>query len=151
MKKIILGLVLAFFALPLFAQSTATPVTPGYLTVTGCPGNGTPCFKSSTNPVKSATGEASHIFKSSAGVLYGFSVTSGASAGYVLVYNATSAPGDGAVTPAACYAVPASSTVGVAYTPLPLNFTTGITLVFSTTGCFMQTSSATAFFIGEVL
>lgn len=134
-----------------YAQSAADPVLPGYLTVTGCAGGGTPCFKASASPVNSATGEANHVFKASPGVLYGFSVTTGGAAGYVLVYNAASAPADGSVAPAACYAVPASTTLGVAYTPLPLNLTSGITLVFSTTGCFTQTSSATAFFLGEVL
>lgn len=151
MKKI-LSLVFALMLLAGVANAqSAMNVQPGYLTITSCPGGNTPCYKASTNPVNSASGEASHVMKASAGVLYGFSVTTGATAGYVLVYNLTSAPSNGAVTPVACYAVPATSTIGVAFTPLPLNMTTGITLVFSSTGCFTQTTSATAFFMGEVL
>ena len=134
------------------AQSTAQQVLPGYLTINGCPSTPlTPCYKYSTNPVNSAAGEASHVFLNKPGTLYGFSVTSGASAGYVLIYNLTAAPVDGAVTPVACYALPASQTIGVAFTPLPLNMTVGITAVFSTTGCFSQTSSATAFFTAQIL
>lgn len=149
---LILAALFIFSAEPVLAQATtAMNVQPGYLTTANCPGGNTACFKSSTAPVNSATGEANHVFKNAPGVLYGFSVTTGATAGYALVYNATSAPVDGAVTPVACYAVPANTTIGVAYTPLPVTFTTGITIVFSSTGCFTQTSSATAFFIGEVL
>lgn len=151
MKNFIIFCILGLLPCLALAQSVAQPVQPGYLTVNSCPGGNTPCYKASTNPVNSASGEGSHVFKNVPGVLYGFSVTSGASAGYVLVYNATSAPADGAVTPVACYALAANSTIGVAYTPLPLNMTTGITAVFSTTGCFTQTTSATAFFMSEVL
>jgi len=149
MKKLFILLLL--LSSPVYAQ-TAEQVAPGYMTVNGCPSSPiTPCYKSSTTPVNSATGESHHVFLAKAGTLYGFSVTSGASAGYVLVYNSASAPADGTVTPIGCYALPASSTLGVAYTPLPLTMSTGITLVFSTSGCFTQTSSATAFFLGEVL
>lgn len=90
------------------------------------------------------------VLKAGAGNLYGFQVTSGASAGYVMVFNATSAPADGAVTPIKCMALAANSTIGVDYRsgPPPV-FSTGITVVFSTTGCFTKTASATAFISGE--
>ena len=39
--------------------------------------------------------------------MYGLTVTNGASAGYVLMFDATTVPGDGAVSPVGCYAIPA--------------------------------------------
>jgi hypothetical protein len=71
-------------------------------------------------------------------------VVSGASAGFVMVFNATSAPADGAVTPTLCYSLAANSTFSQSYTGFE-KFTTGLTIVFSTTGCFSKTASATAF------
>ena len=100
-------------------------------------------------PVVSSAAEASKVFKASAGNLYAYQVTTGAAAGYVMIFNATSAPVDGAVTPVKCVAVPAGATVGVTVTP-PEAFSTGITAVFSTTGCFTKTASATAMFSGDV-
>jgi hypothetical protein len=82
---------------------------------------------------------------SNANLLY-LNVVSGASAGYVMVFNATSAPADGAVTPTLCYTLAANSTLTITYesTAQPY-FGTGIVVVFSTTGCFTKTASATAF------
>lgn len=77
--------------------------------------------------------------------LYGFTVTSGASAGYVLVFDATSLPADGTVTPQNCIKVAATSTVSESFNP-PEQFATGIVVAFSTTGCFTKTASSTAFF-----
>jgi hypothetical protein len=102
-------------------------------------------------PIVSAAAESSHVLKASAGNLYSVYVTTGATAGYLMVFNATSAPADGAVTPIECAAVPASSTTSVSYLPGPMGvFSTGITAVFSTTGCFTKTASATAFFHGLI-
>ena len=92
---------------------------------------------------------SSRVLKASAGNLYAYQVTTGASAGYVMLFNATSAPADGAVTPVKCVAVAANSTVGVTNNP-PEYFNTGITIVFSTTGCFTKTASATAVFSGDI-
>lgn len=100
-------------------------------------------------PVVSTAAESSHVLKASAGNLYAYQVTTGAVAGYVMIFNATSAPVDGAVTPVKCVAVPATATVGVSNSP-PEYFSTGITAVFSTTGCFTKTASATAMFSGDV-
>lgn len=102
-------------------------------------------------PVVSTAAEGGHVLKSSAGSLYGVYVTSGATAGYLMVFNATSVPGDGAVTPVECVPVPANSVVSLNYGPGPAAaFSTGITAVFSTTGCFTKTVSNTAFFQGFV-
>lgn len=105
-------------------------------------------------PVVSSVAESGHVLKGSAGNLYGLTVSIGASSGYVLLFNATSAPGDGGVTPVWCFPVTSNGTnggVGVSWLPgPPLNFTTGITAVFSTTGCFTKTASATATFSGMI-
>lgn len=98
---------------------------------------------STTSAVASA-----QVIKASAGNLYGFNVVTGASAGYVLVFNATSAPVDGAVTPVKCVPVAANTGYMTSFT-IPIAFSTGITLVFSTTGCFNKTASATAFLSGD--
>lgn len=151
MKKLILTLLALFFAMPLQAQTTAQQVTPGYLGTTGCPGANIPCFAPSATPVNSAATESSHILKTGAGTLFGLSVTSSA-AGYILIYNATSVPSNGAVTPVACYYLSSGpGTLGIAFAPFPLTMSTGITAAFSTTGCFTQTLSTTAFFSAQVL
>lgn len=101
-------------------------------------------------PVVSTTTEGSHVLKAGAGNFYSLVTTTGAASGYVMVFNATSAPVDGAVTPIECVAVAANSTVSIVYSIIPSAFSTGITAVFSTTGCFTKTISATAFFSGKV-
>jgi hypothetical protein len=103
----------------------------------------------SVAPLSSATGESSHVLKASAGSLYYLSVTTGATAGYVLIYNAVSAPSNGAVAPAFCYPVAANQFLSLSFSPA--SFSTGITAAFSSTGCFTQTLSATAFFAGGVI
>ncbi len=100
-------------------------------------------------PAATSAVAGSLVLKASAGNLYSWRVTAGASAGYVMAFNATSPPADGAVTPADCVAVAANSTVSHMAT-IPERYTTGITLVFSTTGCFTKTISATAYIRGTV-
>lgn len=112
-------------------------------------GNSVPALGGGSIPAVASTAvEASHVLKASAGSLYGMSITTSTVAGYVLLIDATTAPADGAVTPAKCYQIPSGSTIGILFEPLA--FTTGIVTVFSTTGCFTKTASATAYFSGEV-
>lgn len=104
-------------------------------------------------PVKSTAAESSHLLCTSAGdgcKLYGLSVTNGATAGYVLLFDAVAAPSNGAVTPVKCYAMPApGDTLAMSADP-PIRFPTGIVAVYSSTGCFTQTLSATAVFSAQV-
>ena len=107
-------------------------------------------------PIASAAAESNHVVKSAcdpvAGCrLKGFEVVTGASAGFVLIFDATVAPADGAVLPVKCYSVAATSTFDKSWPDNPVKFSTGIVLVFSTTGCFTKTASATAFFSAEAL
>lgn len=148
MKKLLIVLLLVW-CLPAHAQ-TPQQIVPGYQTSTGCSSSITPCWSPAAIPVNSASTEGSHTLKTSAGTLFGLSVTSSAS-GYVLVYNLAAPPSDGAVTPVACYFLSSGpGTVGIAFTPFPLKMSTGISVVFSSTGCFTQTTSTTAFFTAEV-
>lgn len=83
------------------------------------------------------------------GKLFSFNVsadsTLSAAAWWVMIYNATSAPGDGAVTPAKCYAAPAGATSLSGAFTTPPSFSTGITIGVSTTGCFSKTASIHGF------
>lgn len=85
------------------------------------------------------------------GNLYEWQVTTAGTAGYVLIFNATAAPADGSVTPVQCVAVAANSTVGASMHTLPERMTVGAVIVFSSTGCFTKTASATAFIRARAL
>ena len=97
-------------------------------------------------PQQNATAAGSLIPTTVYNKLNGFSVTTGASAGYVMIFDATSVPANGTVTPSYCYEVPANTTLGASWDNIPASFTNGIVFVFSTTGCFTKTISNTAFF-----
>jgi hypothetical protein len=98
----------------------------------------------------SSAAESSHVMCSAACNAYDFFVTTGAAAGFLLWFDATSAPVDGAVTPNGCISIAATSSGGPPPSTIPRRFSTGLTLVYSTTGCFNQTKSATAFFNARV-
>jgi hypothetical protein len=101
-------------------------------------------------PVVSSAVESGHVLKASAGNLYRIRVTTGGTAGYVGVSNATTVPADGAVTPQLCQAVAANSTVEIDHSVIPDRYSTGISAWFSSTGCFTKTASATAMIEGFV-
>lgn len=74
------------------------------------------------------------------------------SAGYVMVFDATSPPPDGAVTPAACFTVPppvspgTSATLAMSNSQESPRMVNGISVVFSTgASCYSKVASATAF------
>lgn len=98
-------------------------------------------------PGSSTAVESNHVLKASSGYLYSLYVTNGASAGFLMTFNATTPPADGAVTPVECVPIPANSNAIINFSAGPPDFySTGITAVFSTTGCFTKTASSTAFF-----
>lgn len=105
------------------------------------------------NPIaatQNTTAAGSIILKASQGWLSGFSVTSAAAAGYVLIFDSATVPGDGTVTPKLCYEMAANSTIHDNWGGHPIPFINGIVLVYSSTGCFSKTISATAFFSGQI-
>lgn len=156
------------------AQSSATPTLPGSLTTSGCSAGLTSCYNpySATNPLPTTTTltpsgatsaaivptpsgalESCHVLKSGGGNLYSLAVTIQATSGVVQVFDATSAPADGAVTPVWAMPVLSNGTFGGANWEwsVPMNFLTGITVCFSSaTTPFTKTASATAMFSGDV-
>jgi hypothetical protein len=100
---------------------------------------------SHVTPQASTGVETSHVL--GVQTLHGASITTGAVAGYFMLLNAAADPGNGAVQPAKCIAVAANSTgVMSPDANTQWDFPKGIVLVFSTTGCFVETQSATAYF-----
>jgi len=106
-------------------------------------------------PVVSASLENSHILDASPGNLYSVyaSNLTGGAAGNLQIFNATSAPVDGAVTPIVC--VPFNSN-GVALANYlngpPAVFATGITAVISSaTSCFTKTTGVLTGFISGMV
>lgn len=101
-------------------------------------------------PQVTSTVASSLVAKASAGNLYALNVVSGASQGYVMLFNATSAPADGTVTPTKVWVLAANSSLNFEFSP-PIRLSTGITLVYSTTGPFSKTASATAFISADIV
>lgn len=127
--QIALAVILASFANPAVATPIGNPIV----------------------SVQSSVAEGSRILKTTGGTfLNGFSATSGSVAGYVLIFDSATVPADGTVTPKLCYSIPATSTTGASWLNYPIPFSNGIVIVFSSTGCFSKTVSATAFFSAQV-
>lgn len=97
----------------------------------------------------SAVGGSLVIAASGNPTLLVLDVVSGASAGFVMVFPGAAVPADGAVTPTECYTIAANSTFVRPYNPSTW-FSGGVVAVFSTTGCFSKTISATAFISATV-
>jgi hypothetical protein len=141
------------------APGTAGTASAQVVTVQGITG-GTPLpvaqtpSSSSTigiTPVVSASLEGSHVLKASAGNLYAVyaSNLTGGTVGNLLIINATSAPGDGAVTPLVCVPFDASGKAQAFYSPgPPAIFSTGIVAVISSAAsCFTKTTGVLTGFI----
>ena len=103
----------------------------------------------------STLASAGIVLKAKAGNLYAVLITNPSVAGYGMVFDSPTLPGNGAVTAAAlklCFVVDTINTTSPSTQPIvlawPLAFKTGIAVAFSTTGCSTYTSSATAFIMG---
>lgn len=125
-------------AVPAYAQQSPQPSSSPSIGITA---------------VVSAAAEATHILKASPGNLYSVYVTnSSATAGFLMIFNATTAPADGAVTPLDCIPVAGTSTSGLNWAPGPPKiYSVGIVAVISSgANCFTKTTSGgvTGFFNG---
>ena len=88
---------------------------------------------------------SSQIAATSAKNVYSVAIKAGATAGNMMVFNSTTVPADGAVTPQACVPVAANATqIWDATTAgIPERFTTGVVIVFSSgTSCLTKTAIA---------
>lgn len=93
---------------------------------------------------------SSKVLKASACNVYSINCTAGASAGFVNLYDATTAPVDGAVTPVLSFPVAANANFFINFN-YPVRCATGAVVAFSTTGPFTQTLSATALLGGQAI
>lgn len=100
-------------------------------------------------PYISPSLESCHVMKASQATAISYGVTTGATSGYLEVFNG-GIPADGAVTPAVlAIQVPANATVTRTYSPpSTLQLSTGFTVCFSSTGPYTKTASATAMLEG---
>lgn len=89
---------------------------------------------------------SSIVAKASAGSVVSIS-GSAVSGSYIMLFNATSAPADGAVTPVKCWGpMSAAGPFSFGWGPGPVfTMSTGITVVSSSTGCFTKTATNAAF------
>ena len=92
-------------------------------------------------PGVGGSGVSNLVLKGAPGNLYNAYVTTGNTAGWLMIFNATSAPADGSTTAGTaagnmqdCIPVASNSTASISFSPGPAEaFSTGITLVFSST------------------
>jgi hypothetical protein len=103
-----------------------------------------------TPTVSTVNTDATKVFKASPGtVTAAYATNETTTAGFFMLFNATAAPADGAVTPLACVPLPASQVASISG-PAPINFTTGISAAVSSgADCFTKTTGVIkAFFSG---
>ncbi|MCS3451057.1 MULTISPECIES: hypothetical protein [Bradyrhizobium] len=105
-------------------------------------------------PVVTSAAANNLVLKAGAGNLYSAYATNlTATAGFLVIINATTAPADGAITPLDCAPLPASGFGSINYNPGPPSvYSTGITaVVTSAANCFTKTTGViTAYIKGAV-
>lgn len=105
-------------------------------------------------PVVTSAAAATLVIKNAAGNLYrAYAANTTATAGYLIILNATSAPADGAVTPLAVANLPANGTASIDLSGMPERFSTGITAVVTSAATpFTKTTGViTAFISGDAV
>lgn len=133
-------------------QPVSLPTSPAIASGSGVVPSPSSAAAAGLANVVSTAAESNHVLKGSPGNLYTLTTTIGTTSGYLMLFDATTLPANGAVTPKYCLPITSNATnggAGVSW-PYPLVFATGITAGFSTTGCFTLTASATANFFGQV-
>ena len=99
----------------------------------------------------SANAVSNFVFVAPRRALYSLTLVTGASSGFLMVFDAAALPSNGAVTPVWCIPVIAASGYAVQWQS-PLVATTGVVAAFSTgANCDTLTASATAKFMGQAL
>jgi hypothetical protein len=94
-------------------------------------------------PTASSLAESCHVFKNSSGNLYGASGYIGA-AGFIMIFNASSAPSDGAVTPKAWAYAPQAGSWSMSWQQTaPAYMSSGIVICASSTGPLTKTAYST--------
>lgn len=103
-------------------------------------------------PAANTSLASSKVLKNSAGNLYGLTLGATTVAGYFMLFNATTLPADGAVTPVKAWPVTTNQALELSFNP-PLRLGTGIVVGFSsnTSTPFTLANSATAFIDGEFI
>lgn len=101
--------------------------------------------------VPSPAVESGRVLKAAPGKLFSLNVTSGASAGWILLMDANAIPGAGPVLPVWWSQIPANTTQNISWGDIPLILNTGITVLFSTSGPFTYTASNTAVFSSQTV
>lgn len=102
-------------------------------------------------PQASANGVSNFVFNAPRKALYGFTAVTGASSGFVMVFDSAALPVNGAVTPDYCWPIGANSFLSVQW-PSPVLMDTGVVVGFSTgANCDTLTASTTAKFMGQAL
>lgn len=141
MRKLLFALALVLMPLAAAAQQAPVPTSSAAIGITAA---------------TSTAAEASHIIKAAPGNLYSVYATNITStAGFLVVVNAATVPGTGALTGATvldCAALPANGTASISYAPGPPKiYSTGIVaLVTSAATCFtFTTGTITAFISGS--
>lgn len=99
-------------------------------------------------PIVSTSLEGSHVLKASKGNLYSLYVYNAGSAAFLMTFNATSLPANGAVTPIQCIPVAAANYQYINFAPTPPEYySTGIVAAISTgANCLTLTVGSGAFF-----
>lgn len=99
-------------------------------------------------PISSPAAEGSRQLCAAKCTVFSPYVTTGAAAGFLMFFDQASAtpPADGAVVPVGCIQVAATTSAGPPFPPTGIPFQNGALAVYSTTGCFNKTISATAYF-----
>lgn len=123
-------------------------------------GNTVPAPTSSSSlaltKVTCGSAASSCVLKNAAGNFYGVYAEC-TSACWLMVFNATSAPADGATTAGTgsgnlvdCVDIPANGSRSISYPTFPVNLSVGATAVISSTACATKTASTVGFISGTV-
>lgn len=118
------------------------------------PWNPNSCSQPAPNLAPVATPAAANnlVLKATPGNVFSVAAANNtATAGYLILLNATSSPADGAVTPLACAALPANGNASLSYNPGAV-FSVGITAVLTSAAvCTTKTTGVITGFISGMV